>query len=174
MKFGLEVQVIENGSGRIELTGSLGDVMKESAKLAVTYARVHAQEYGIDSEIFKKCDIHIHAPEGAVPKDGPSAGIALTLALLSAFTNRVVNPQTAFTGEVSLTGSLHAIGGLNEKALAALDAGVTTLFLPKDNEKDVAELPAPARKGLKINLKKHIDEIIEELFPQEKKGKKST
>ncbi|HQB64733.1 MAG TPA: hypothetical protein PK616_02475, partial [Fibrobacteraceae bacterium] len=78
------------------------------------------------------------------------------------------------TGEVSLTGSLHAIGGLNEKALAALDAGVTTLFLPKDNEKDVAELPAPARKGLKINLKKHIDEIIEELFPQEKKGKKST
>lgn len=175
---GGEILTIEcmllSGKGHLQMTGKLGDVMKESAQIALSLVRARLQRFDVDPSIVRKTDIHIHVPEGAVPKDGPSAGIALTLALLSAFTNRVVDPQTAFTGEVSLTGSLHAIGGLNEKALAALDAGVTTLFLPKDNEKDVAELPAPARKGLKINLKKHIDEIIEELFPQEKKGKKST
>lgn len=174
---GGEILTIEcmllSGKGHLQMTGKLGEVMKESAQIALSLVRARLQKFDVDPSIVRKTDIHIHVPEGAVPKDGPSAGIALTLALLSAFTNRVVDPKIAFTGEVSLTGSLHAIGGLNEKALAALDAGVTTLFLPKDNEKDVAELPAPARKGLKIHLKKHLDEIIEVLFPLEKKKKKS-
>lgn len=174
---GGEILTIEcmllSGKGHLQMTGKLGEVMKESAQIALSLVRARLQKFDVDPSIVRKTDIHIHVPEGAVPKDGPSAGIALTLALLSAFTNRVVDPKIAFTGEVSLTGSLHAIGGLNEKALAALDAGVNTLFLPKDNEKDVAELPAPARKGLKIHLKKHLDEIIEVLFPLEKKKKKS-
>jgi ATP-dependent Lon protease len=107
-------------------------------------------------------------PEGAVPKDGPSAGIALTLCLLSAFTKQPVSPEIAFTGEVSLTGACLPIGGLNEKALAALQAGVKTLRLPAGNQKDVNELPAPAKKGLKIFTHKHIDEIIKVLFKEVK------
>ena len=111
----------------------------------------------------------IHVPEGAVPKDGPSAGIALTLSLLSAFTRTPVSPDIAFTGEVSLSGDLLPIGGLNEKALAAVDAGVKTLYLPKQNEKDIVELPTTAKKGLKIYTKEHIDDLISILFPKAKK-----
>ena len=158
-----------SGKGHLMLTGKLGDVMKESAQIALSLVRERLHRFGIDPAIVKKTDIHIHVPEGAVPKDGPSAGIALTLALLSAFTRRPVAPDIAFTGEVSLTGDLLPIGGLNEKALAAQEAGVKTLYLPEGNKKDVAELPAPAKKGLKIHTKKHIDEIIKELFPKLKK-----
>ena len=158
-----------SGKGHLMLTGKLGDVMKESAQIALSLVRERLHRFGIDPAIVKKTDIHIHVPEGAVPKDGPSAGIALTLALLSAFTRRPVAPDIAFTGEVSLTGDLLPIGGLNEKALAAQEAGVKTLYLPEGNKKDVAELPAPAKKGLKIHSKKHIDEIIKELFPKLKK-----
>ena len=158
-----------SGKGHLLLTGKLGDVMKESAQIALSLVRERLQRFGIDPAIVKKTDIHIHVPEGAVPKDGPSAGIALTLSLLSAFTRRPVSPDIAFTGEVSLTGDLLPIGGLNEKALAAQEAGVKTLYLPEGNKKDVAELPAPAKKGLKIHTKKHIDEIINELFPKPKK-----
>ena len=158
-----------SGKGHLMLTGKLGDVMKESAQIALSLVRERLQRFGIDPAIVKKTDIHIHVPEGAVPKDGPSAGIALTLALLSAFTRRPVSPDIAFTGEVSLTGDLLPIGGLNEKALAAQEAGVKTLYLPEGNKKDVTELPAPAKKGLKIHTKKHIDEIIKELFPKPKK-----
>lgn len=153
-----------SGRGRIQLTGKLGDVMKESAQIALTLVRERARRYGVDPEMFRKTDIHIHIPEGAIPKDGPSAGIALTLALLSAFTRQQVSPHTAFTGEVSLTGRLHAIGGLNEKALAALEAGVQNLYLPQDNRKNVDELPPQVPKGIKIKLKQHIDDIISELF----------
>jgi len=153
-----------SGRGRMQLTGKLGEVMKESAQIALTLVRERARRFGVDPDIFRKTDIHIHIPEGAIPKDGPSAGIALTLSLLSAFTRQQVPPQVAFTGEVSLTGRLHAIGGLNEKALAALEAGVQTLFLPKDNSKNVDELPPQVPKGIKIKLKQHIDEIIAELF----------
>jgi ATP-dependent Lon protease len=166
----VEVAVVD-GSGRLELTGNLGDVMKESAKAALTYIRSRAETLGLEPEFYKKKDIHIHFPEGAVPKDGPSAGIALTLCLLSAFTRIPVPPDVAFTGEVSLTGACLAIGGLNEKALAALQAGVKTLRLPAQNKKDVDELPAPAKKGLKIFTHKHIDEIVKILFVQ-KKAKK--
>ena len=139
-----------SGKGLIIMTGKLGDVMKESAQIAVSLVRERLHCFGIDPAIVKKTDIHIHVPEGAVPKDGPSAGIALTLCLLSAFTRIPVAPDIAFTGEVSLTGACLAIGGLNEKALAALQAGVKTLRLPAQNKKDVDELPAPAKKGLKI------------------------
>ncbi|MCF0215928.1 MAG: endopeptidase La [Fibrobacteraceae bacterium] len=158
-----------SGKGHLILTGKLGDVMKESAQIALSLVRERLKRFGIEPEIVRKTDIHIHVPEGAVPKDGPSAGIALTLALLSAFTRIPVDPTIAFTGEVSLTGSVLPIGGLNEKALAALDAGVKTLFVPEGNQKDVTELPAPARKGLKIHTKKHIDEIIKVLFKDGKK-----
>ena len=160
-----------SGKGQIIMTGKLGDVMKESAQIALSLVRERLHRFGIDPAIVKKTDIHIHVPEGAVPKDGPSAGIALTLCLLSAFTKIPVPPDMAFTGEVSLTGACLAIGGLNEKALAALQAGVKTLRLPAQNKKDVDELPAPAKKGLKIYMHKHIDEIIKVLFVQ-KKAKK--
>lgn len=174
---GGEILMIEcmlfSGKGNILLTGKLGDVMKESAQIALSLVRVRLEQFGIDPAAVKKTDIHIHLPEGAVPKDGPSAGIALTLALLSAFTKQVIDPKIAFTGEVSLTGVLHAIGGLNEKALAALSAGVKTVFLPQDNQKDVAELPSIAQKGLKIHLKTHIDEIIDILFKKSKTKKLS-
>ena len=158
-----------SGKGQIIMTGKLGDVMKESAQIAVSLVRERLHRFGIDPAIVKKTDIHIHVPEGAVPKDGPSAGIALTLCLLSAFTRIPVPPDVAFTGEVSLTGACLAIGGLNEKALAALQAGVKTLRLPAQNKKDVDELPAPAKKGLKIYTHKHIDEIVKILFKNAKK-----
>ena len=157
------------GKGSLLMTGKLGDVMKESAQIALSLVRERLSRFGIDPNIVKKTDIHIHVPEGAVPKDGPSAGIALTLCLLSAFTKQPVSPEIAFTGEVSLTGACLAIGGLNEKALAALQAGVKTLRLPAQNQKDVNELPAPAKKGLKIYTHKHIDEIIKVLFKESKK-----
>ena len=160
-----------SGKGQIIMTGKLGDVMKESAQIAVSLVRERLHRFGIDPAIVKKTDIHIHVPEGAVPKDGPSAGIALTLCLLSAFTRIPVAPDIAFTGEVSLTGACLAIGGLNEKALAALQAGVKTLRLPAQNKKDVDELPTPAKKGLKIYTHKHIDEIIKVLFKDSKKKK---
>ena len=160
-----------SGKGQIIMTGKLGDVMKESAQIAVSLVRERLHRFGIDPAIVKKTDIHIHVPEGAVPKDGPSAGIALTLCLLSAFTKIPVPPDIAFTGEVSLTGACLAIGGLNEKALAALQAGVKTLRLPAQNKKDVDELPAPAKKGLKIYTHKHIDEIVKILFVKAKRAK---
>ena len=156
------------GKGTLLMTGKLGDVMKESAQIALSLVRERLSRFGIDPNIVKKTDIHIHVPEGAVPKDGPSAGIALTLCLLSAFTKQPVSPEIAFTGEVSLTGACLAIGGLNEKALAALQAGVKTLRLPAQNKKDVDELPAPAKKGLKIYTHKHIDEIIKVLFKEKR------
>ena len=160
-----------SGKGQLILTGKLGDVMKESAQIAVSLVRERLQRFGIDPAIVRKTDIHIHVPEGAVPKDGPSAGIALTLCLLSAFTKQPISPDIAFTGEVSLTGACLPIGGLNEKALAALAAGVKTLHLPEGNKKDVAELPDPAKKGLKIYPHKHIDEIVKILFKMPKVAK---
>jgi ATP-dependent Lon protease len=170
---GGEILLIEtkllSGRGNLLLTGKLGDVMKESAQIALSLVRERLLRFDIDPAIVRKTDIHIHVPEGAVPKDGPSAGIALTLSLLSAFTKTPVAPDIAFTGEVSLSGDLLPIGGLNEKALAAVDAGVKTLYLPKQNEKDIVELPATAKKGLKIHTKEHIDDLISILFPKAKK-----
>ena len=170
---GGEILLIEtkllSGRGNLLLTGKLGDVMKESAQIALSLVRERLLRFDIDPAMVRKTDIHIHVPEGAVPKDGPSAGIALTLSLLSAFTRTPVSPDIAFTGEVSLSGDLLPIGGLNEKALAAVDAGVKTLYLPKQNEKDIVELPTTAKKGLKIYTKEHIDDLISILFPKAKK-----
>lgn len=136
----IEVQVMEKGSGKLELTGSLGDVMKESARLAITYARVHADELCINPDIFAKADIHIHAPEGATPKDGPSAGITLTTALVSQLSGRAVPSNVAMTGEITLHGNVLPIGGLKEKSMAAYREGIKTVIIPKDNLSDLWEI----------------------------------
>ena len=144
----IEVQVIDNGSGTITVTGSLGDVMKESAQLAVTWVRVHAAEYGIDPEKLKKCDLHIHAPEGAVPKDGPSAGVTLTTALVSCLSGIPVRGDVAMTGEITLHGNVLPIGGLREKSMAAYREGMKTVLIPKDNEPDLYEVDDEVKKNL--------------------------
>ena len=144
----IEVQVMDNGSGKITVTGSLGDVMKESAQLAVTYVRVHAEEYGIDPERLKKCDLHIHAPEGAVPKDGPSAGVTLTTALVSCLSGIPVRGDVAMTGEITLHGNVLPIGGLREKSMAAYREGMKTVLIPKDNEPDLYEVDDEVKKNL--------------------------
>ena len=144
----IEVQVMDNGSGKITVTGSLGDVMKESAQLAITYVRVHAEEYGIDSERLKKCDLHIHAPEGAVPKDGPSAGVTLTTALVSCLSGIPVRGDVAMTGEITLHGNVLPIGGLREKSMAAYREGMKTVLIPKDNEPDLYEVDDEVKKNL--------------------------
>ena len=144
----IEVQVMDNGSGKITGTGSLGDVMKESAQLAVTWVRVHAAEYGIDPEKLKKCDLHIHAPEGAVPKDGPSAGVTLTTALVSCLSGIPVRGDVAMTGEITLHGNVLPIGGLREKSMAAYREGMKTVLIPKDNEPDLYEVDDEVKKNL--------------------------
>ena len=144
----IEVQVMDNGSGKITVTGSLGDVMKESAQLAVTWVRVHAAEYGIDPEKLKKCDLHIHAPEGAVPKDGPSAGVTLTTALVSFLSGIPVRGDVAMTGEITLHGNVLPIGGLREKSMAAYREGMKTVLIPKDNEPDLYEVDDEVKKNL--------------------------
>ena len=144
----IEVQVMDNGSGKITVTGSLGDVMKESAQLAVTWVRVHAAEYGIDPEKLKKCDLHIHAPEGAVPKDGPSAGVTLTTALVSCLSGIPVRGDVAMTGEITLHGNVLPIGGLREKSMAAYREGMKSVLIPKDNVPDLYEVDDEVKKNL--------------------------
>lgn len=158
----VEVSVIP-GNGQLILTGQLGDVMKESARAALTYARSRAAELGIETELFQKSDIHIHVPAGAVPKDGPSAGITITSALVSALTKREVDKRIAMTGEVTLRGKVLPIGGVKEKLLAAQRAGVRKVLLPAENEIDLREVPAEAKEQLEIVLVKHMDEVLREL-----------
>ena len=145
----LKVEVaILDGTGKIELTGSLGDVMKESANIAVSYVRSVAESYGIATDFYKTKDIHIHFPEGAVPKDGPSAGITMVTALISALGGRAVRRDVAMTGEISLRGRVLAIGGLKEKTMAAYSAGISTVLIPKDNEKDLEDIDPIVREEL--------------------------
>ena len=139
-----------HGKGEILLTGKLGDVMKESARAALSYIREHADKYGIDEKRFAKTDVHVHVPEGATPKDGPSAGITMATALLSAFTGKPVKGNVAMTGEITLRGNVLAIGGLKEKALAAYSEGIDTVIIPQSNVKDLAEVPAEAKKKIKF------------------------
>ena len=146
----IEVQVMDNGSGKITVTGSLGDVMKESAQLAVTWVRVHAAEYGIDPEKLKKCDLHIHAPEGAVPKDGPSAGVTLTTALVSCLSGIPVRGDVAMTGEITLHGNVLPIGGLKEKSMAAFREGISTVLIPRDNASDLYEVDAEVKEKVRF------------------------
>ncbi|MBP5256507.1 MAG: endopeptidase La, partial [Clostridia bacterium] len=148
------------GSGKIELTGSLGDVMKESAKAAITYIRSKSGELGIDPDFYKNKDIHIHVPEGAVPKDGPSAGVTIVTALTSELSGRPVRRDVAMTGEVTLHGRVLAIGGLKEKTMAAYKAGVNTVFIPSDNVKDIPELDSTVRENLTFVPCRTVDEVI--------------
>lgn len=156
----VEVMVMD-GKGRLELTGQLGDVMKESARAAYSYVRAHMKELGIKDEFYSKKDIHIHAPEGAVPKDGPSAGVTMTTALVSALTGKKVKHNVAMTGEITLTGKVLAIGGLKEKCLAARRVGINTVIVPKENEKDVIKLPKIVKDSLNIILADKIDDVLE-------------
>ena len=156
----IEVQVMDNGSGKITVTGSLGDVMKESAQLAVTWVRVHAAEYGIDPEKLKKCDLHIHAPEGAVPKDGPSAGVTLTTALVSCLSGIPVRGDVAMTGEITLHGNVLPIGGLREKSMAAYREGMKTVLIPKDNEPDLYEVDEEVKKNLTFLPMQNLTQVL--------------
>ena len=156
----IEVAVLE-GSGKIELTGSLGDVMKESAQLAVSYVRSVAKDYNIESDFYKTKDIHIHFPEGAVPKDGPSAGVTIVCALISALANIPVKCDVAMTGELSLRGKVLAIGGLKEKTMAAYTCGVKTVLIPFDNEKDLDKIDSEAKANLNIIPCKTVKEVLD-------------
>ncbi|MBE6643564.1 MAG: endopeptidase La [Ruminococcaceae bacterium] len=155
------------GTGKIELTGSLGDVMKESAKAAVSYIRSNSERFAVDPDFYKNKDIHIHVPEGAVPKDGPSAGVTLATALLSELTNRGVRRDVAMTGEITLHGRVLAIGGLREKTMAAYKAGVKTVLIPADNLKDLEELDRSARDGLNIIPCDTLDDVFKYAFTDE-------
>lgn len=150
------------GSGKLVLTGQLGDVMQESAKAGISYIRSAAKELGIDEEFYKKYDIHVHVPEGAVPKDGPSAGVTMCTAVISTLTGIPVRRDVAMTGEITLRGKVLPVGGIREKVLAAHRAGIKKILLPKDNEKDIAEIPAAARKQLKFVLIDHVSLALEE------------
>ena len=157
----IEVALIPDGKGEITLTGNMGDVMKESARTALSLVRSRSKRYNIDKEMFTSYDIHIHIPEGATPKDGPSAGITLATAILSALTGKKVSRDIAMTGEITLLGKVLAIGGLKEKSLAAYRSGVKTLIIPKENEKDISEIPEEVKKSVEILLVSKIDEVFD-------------
>jgi len=156
----VEVTVMA-GTGKLELTGQLGDVMKESGRAGYSYIRANAGKYGIDPEFYKDKDIHVHVPEGAVPKDGPSAGVTMVTAIVSALSSTRVKHNIAMTGEITLTGRVLAIGGLKEKSLAAYRAGIDTLIIPKANEKDLLKIPKSVKGKLKFILADNIDTVLE-------------
>jgi ATP-dependent Lon protease len=164
----VDVTLME-GRERLNLTGQLGDVMKESAHAALSYLRANARRLGLPSSFFKGKEIHIHLPEGAIPKDGPSAGITMALALYSAIGNFPARSDVAMTGEITLRGEILAIGGLNEKLIAAQRSGITTVLIPRENLKDLAEIPARVREGMTLLPVSRIEEAIPHVFPKLKK-----
>jgi len=161
---GGDILVIESirmkGSGKVIVTGLLGSVMEESVQAAFSYVRSKAGDFGIDSDMFEQLDIHIHFPEGAIPKDGPSAGVAVTVALISLLTDQPVYPDLAMTGEVTLQGKVLPIGGLKEKSLAAYRTGIKRVVFPKDNEKDLVEIPKEVRQSLEFIAIETVDEAL--------------
>lgn len=149
------------GSGKLQLTGKLGDVMKESAQTALSYVRSKANDFGIDPTFHENKDIHIHVPEGAVPKDGPSAGITIVTALVSALSKRPILREVGMTGEVTLRGRVLPIGGLKEKTLSAHRAGLTTIICPKDNERDIEDIPESVREVLTFHFVSDAEEVLQ-------------
>ncbi|NWN97174.1 MAG: endopeptidase La [Bacillus sp. (in: Bacteria)] len=165
----LQIEVsLAPGKGKLVLTGKLGDVMKESAQAAFSYVRSSAEKFGIDPMFHEKYDIHIHVPEGAVPKDGPAAGVTITTALVSALTGKPIRREVGMTGEVTLRGRVLAIGGLKEKTLSAHRAGLTTIILPKDNERDLDDIPESVREELTFIPVTHVDEVLKNAIVGEK------
>ena len=161
----LEIEVnIMPGKGKLELTGKLGDVMKESARIGISYVRSVMGDYGVKPEFFQENDIHVHVPEGAVPKDGPSAGITMATAMLSAITGTPVRADIAMTGEVTLRGRVLPIGGLKEKLLAAKNAGMNTVCIPKENEKDLSKISEEIIGGMEILPVEHMNQVIKAAF----------
>ena len=156
--------LLYEGKGELTLTGHLGDVMKESARTAFSYIRSHAEELGVDSKLFVEKDLHIHVPEGAIPKDGPSAGITLATSILSSFIQKPVKCDIAMTGEITLLGKVLPIGGLKEKTLAAVREGIKTVIVPNDNKKDVGELPLTVRKKLNFVFVTDVKEVFGRAF----------
>ncbi|MEP0005342.1 MAG: endopeptidase La [Balneola sp.] len=169
--FGGDILFIEasvsKGSGKLNITGQLGDVMKESAMLAISYLKAHAEEVGIPEEAFKYWDLHIHVPAGAVPKDGPSAGVSLMSAIASIFTQRKVKGTIALTGEITLRGLVLPVGGIKEKVLAAKRAGIKQVLLPKKNEKDVAEIEKDVIGDLKVNYLERMEELLDQMLEKD-------
>ena len=162
------------GKGGLTLTGLLGESMKESAQAAMSYLRSHAKPLGIDAARFGKTDIHIHVPAGAVPKDGPSAGVAIASALISRFRDAPIRRDLAMTGEVTLTGRVLPVGGVREKVLAARRAGIRTVLLPRHNEKDLIELPAEVKADMTFHPVDTLDDVVAHLFaapPKAGKGR---
>jgi ATP-dependent Lon protease len=157
----LNIEVVSlPGKGKLTVTGKLGEVMQESAQAAMTYVRSRGELLGFNKDFYQHLDIHIHVPEGAIPKDGPSAGITMACALTSALTRRAVRRDIAMTGEITLRGSVLPIGGLKEKLLAAGRGGIRTVLIPKDNEKDLAEVPKEITAGLTVHAVSHMDEVL--------------
>jgi len=159
----IEVAIMP-GKGRIKLTGQLGDVMKESAQAAYSYVRSHQKQLGITQKMISTSDIHIHVPEGAVPKDGPSAGLAITTAIISVFCNEPVKKDLAMTGEVTLRGRALEIGGVKEKVIAAHRSGVKEIILPKQNERNLIDVPDKVKKDLKFHYVTSMDEVVKIVF----------
>jgi len=148
------------GKGGLKLTGKLGDVMKESAQAAYSYVRTNAKSFNIDEEFYKKYDIHIHVPAGAIPKDGPSAGVAMITSMVSLLTDKPIKDGLGMTGEISLRGHVLPIGGLKEKSTAAHRAGLNHIIAPFLNKKDLEEIPEKVKKDLKISFVKEVEEVI--------------
>jgi ATP-dependent Lon protease len=160
---------LSRGRGNLTLTGQLGDVMKESAQAAVSYARAHARKLGIEDDFYQKLDIHIHVPAGAIPKDGPSAGITMATALISALTRRPVSRDVAMTGEITLRGRVLPIGGLKEKSLAAFRAGMKSIIIPERNQKDLDEVPKVLRRKLQWIVVKNMSEVLKAALMEREK-----